>query len=102
MARRTKKEILLDKKMENLNDNNYNNFNDKIKNWIRNCLEKFSVKEIETFDAWKTYRYVEIKTDVSDWVSSQGAYMTTTTHEVEFEYLDKKFTNTFESTKGNW
>ena len=83
-------------------DNNYNNFNDSIKNWIRNCLAEFSIKEIETFDAWKTYRNIEIKTDISNWVSSQGASMETTTQEVIFYCIGKEFKKTFEKTRGNW
>lgn len=98
----TKKEKLLDKKLKDMNENSYNNFNTDIKNWLINCLSLFKIEEIEKFDAYKMYKYVELKESVNNWVSYQGAVMETTILEVAFHYINKEFKNTFEKTRGNW
>ena len=105
MARRTKKEILLDKKREDLESNNNNNFgifDSKIKNWIIDSLENFSVEKIKSFDAFKAYQQVEIEEDIDNWVSNHGAAMTTTKNKVTFEFNDKTFNQNFIVTRGNW
>ena len=98
----TKKEKLLEKKLTAMNENSYNDFDNDIKNWLIDCLSTFKMAEIEKYDAWKAYRDVDIKKDVSTWVSYQGAEMETVTQEVTFYCFDKEFKNSFEKTRGNW
>jgi hypothetical protein len=104
MKRLSKKEKILKTKLEQMKENTLNRFDhEDICDWIIRMLEEnFSLKEIESFDAWKTYVYVDVVLEESNWTSYQGASMTTKNYNVVFNYLDKTFKTSFEDTKGCW